>query len=427
MKERKSRKISCIVIYVFICVAMYIFLYQFTHPNSTEQTAMKYALANFYSISIGAYTIGFLIVSGLFLLSFSMHKAEWSLLLLMLSYGFSMFNTLNIQSGRYFLSSWLYETLSWDGFMFIPSHTILLFLLLKQDKKFWQYFIRILKLLFLAQIVAYLISLCFDGYFSSMINAYVNSFLVSHNFAVILFWITNLLLFSCTGITVYCFIKDTNYAQLQENVMQIKTDMTMESYETLKDFMSNGLLFYQQLHQHVDTIKGYLERGQYSEIESLVNKFNDDIKTVKDFTFCENQSINFLLVAYAFQSHKYETNYLIDASLPNDLSEYESDLCSFLLNLLNTAMEANRMILPANERFIRLTVRYENGFLSIYSEHPYHTELQTDTTGNLLSTKFQRDDLRFEEMKSIAKKYNSSLSVHLSNHMLTLQTTLKFK
>lgn len=427
MRETKARKITCIVIYVFICVAMLIFLYQFTQTNSPDQTAMNYAIANYYSISIGAYTIGFLIVSGLFLLSFSMHRAEWSLLLLIFSYGFLVVNTLNIQSGRYFLSSWLNESLSWDGFMFIPSHTILLFLLLKQDKIFWQYFVRILKLLFLAQIVAYLLSLCFDGYFSSMINSYANSFLIDHNITGILSWVTNLLLYSCTGITVYCFIKDTNYAHIQENVMQIKTDMTMESYETLRDFMSNGLLFYQQLHQHVDTINGYLERGQYHKIQALMNEFSKEIKTLNDYTFCENQSINFLLVAYAFQSQKYQTNYFIDASVTNDLSEYENDLCSFLLNLLNIAIEANRIILPENERFIRLTIRYEHGFLSIYSEHPCNAELQTDLKGNLLLKKCQRDDLRFEEMKSIAKKYNSSLSVHFVNQIFSLQTTLKLK
>lgn len=428
MKRLNIRSIICVVIFVILCITMLNFLYRFTLPQTSGQEAASFATANASSILAGAYAVGFLFVTGMFLFTLSIKKPDWLFLLLIVSFGFLIMNTMiDVPCGSYFLKQSTLTALNVKVFQYIPSHAILLYLLLKQDKQFWYYFFYNSKLFSIALVLSYLFSYLIHGSFYKAIDLAFRNISLPGQLEQLATWITILLLFTCTIITFYCYIKDGSATKVQENAMDVKNDIINDIYGILKDTIATSSNMNLMIQQEISTMEDSLEKKQYKQLKEQLETFRQHSASSFPRSYCENPVIQLLLSTYDSIFQKKQIAFTVDAVLPAEIGDVEQDLYKFLINLLNNAMKANENITNVQNRFLHLTLHYESGFLSICSENPYVGVLKTDSKDNHLTTEqtLHREALDLQQMKQIALKYNSTLSIETEAQIFTIRTALK--
>ena len=117
----------------------------------------------------------------------------------------------------------------------------------------------------------------------------------------------------------------------------------------------------------------------------------------------------------------------ITTLVPDDsLSIDEGDLCGFIFNLLDNALEAAAKV-PHGEIICSLQIRQQ--YLAIRCENTYDGTVHTDSAGNLLTTKDDPAEHGFGlmKMRSIAEKYGSVLDVSYDKNRFTVMTALRLK
>ena len=116
----------------------------------------------------------------------------------------------------------------------------------------------------------------------------------------------------------------------------------------------------------------------------------------------------------------------VSALLPESLSIDEGDLCGFLFNLLDNALEAAAKV-PHGEIICSLQIRQQ--YLAIRCENIYDGTVHTDSAGNLLTTKDDPAEHGFGlmKMRSIAEKYGSVLDISYDKNRFTVMTALRLK
>lgn len=116
-----------------------------------------------------------------------------------------------------------------------------------------------------------------------------------------------------------------------------------------------------------------------------------------------------------------------EAQIPEKLPLSHQDLCALLMNLLDNALEAAAQVEEPSQRFLRLRLSLQKGFLAVRCENSYTGKLAQDGKGNLLTTKEnpQTHGFGIAKMSAVAEKYKSILDIRYTDSVFTVQTALK--
>ena len=142
--------------------------------------------------------------------------------------------------------------------------------------------------------------------------------------------------------------------------------------------------------------------------------------------YTANSTVNTILQRFAAQADRYGVSFHVNAMLPETLPIEEVDLCGFLFNLLDNAVEAAAKT-EHSEIVCSLQIRQQ--YLAIRCENTYDGTVHTDSAGNLLTTKDDPAEHGFGlmKMRSIAEKYGSVLDISYDKNRFTVMTALRLK
>ena len=90
--------------------------------------------------------------------------------------------------------------------------------------------------------------------------------------------------------------------------------------------------------------------------------------------FCENETVNLILSAFATKAKQGSIMLTVDAKLPDLLPFSDTELCSLLSNALENAIQATKNINDGNKRYITLRVYSKNNKLCIDIRNRYQGE-----------------------------------------------------
>ncbi len=98
------------------------------------------------------------------------------------------------------------------------------------------------------------------------------------------------------------------------------------------------------------------------------------MEVITPLRFCENETVNLILSAFAAKAKQSKILLTIDAKLPDSLPFSDTELCSLLSNALENAIHACDNIADSKKRSIRLRVYSKNTKLCIDIRNSYQTE-----------------------------------------------------
>lgn len=181
------------------------------------------------------------------------------------------------------------------------------------------------------------------------------------------------------------YIHKWNQTQYEMNTRDFQSNVMMHHYEEVKMVYLNMRGWRHDYHNHLQTIKAYLQMGELEQINHYLLELEEDLDKVDTLVKSGNLMCDAILNSKL--SLAFNKNILLNhtVAVPECISISDLDLCVILGNLLDNAIEAC-MKVEEKERFIRI-------YISILKQ-----QLYISITNSALQ------DLNFNERSYISEK-----------------------
>lgn len=230
----------------------------------------------------------------------------------------------------------------------------------------------------------------------------------------------------CAVQTVVGFVRGMLLRQRQAQALEERNRMVQASYEQTLETLAQTAAFRHEWKNHVAVLDVLLRKGSLTDMTAYLARLDGQLDRLSPHSYTANFTVNTVLRRYAALADERGVRFSVSAPLPESLGLDEGDLCRFLFNLLDNALEAAGTA-PADRREIVCTLQIKQGYLAISCENTYGGTLSADEHGQLLSTKSGQGEHGFGlvQMRTIAEKYGSTLSVSYDAERFKVMTALK--
>lgn len=156
---------------------------------------------------------------------------------------------------------------------------------------------------------------------------------------------------------------------LKTQLMQAQTEFT-----SMRHMQQNAAAYRHDMRHHLALLQSLASEERLADIKEYLRTVQSDMDSITPIRFCENETVNLILSAFAAKANQSEILLTIDAKLPNSLTLSDTELCSLLSNALENAINACENITNRSERYIKLRMYSKNNKLCIDIRNRYHTE-----------------------------------------------------
>ena len=230
----------------------------------------------------------------------------------------------------------------------------------------------------------------------------------------------------CAAQVVAEFIRTAFSRQRQMIVLQSRSQQAQEQYKQAQESLRNVSAFRHEWKNHIAALWTLTQKQDLDAIHDYLRHLDGQLEQLSPKVYTANPTVNTILQRVAAQTQELGIAFRVSALLPESLSIDEGDLCGFLFNLLDNALEAAAKG-PHGEIICSLQIRQQ--YLAIRCENTYNSTVHTDSAGNLLTTKDDPAEHGFGlmKMRSIAEKYGSVLDISYDKNRFTVMTALRLK
>lgn len=400
-------------------------LVQIMDPSANVKADTAYA--NYYAIPAGSFAVLLILVCGLFLLGLSFGKADFTLPVLALAAAGLMVYPISIGTGSMFLSPGLLQVFTWPGMQFLTPVALLVYLLLNRKRSFWKYLGRATLCSAVILLAAYLISFARDGYLAYYLNNEFYNLFLYGIYSNLLYWLTVYLTAACSLIAgsgaAYSFAKIRSEA----HILKLKNSLLDENFHVMERSVRQTAAMRHELKHNITALHLLYQKGDFDSLGNTLAELDKQQAGLTQMQFTDNFILNTLLQNTAADAAEKEIGFEAHALVPEELHIEDRDLCSFVMNLLDNAIEACMKISDPAHRFIRFHAELKQGFLAISCTNSCSVNPIKENQEFPESTKPEKSvhGFGFRQMKAIAKKYNSVLNVECDDKTFTVQTALK--
>lgn len=168
------------------------------------------------------------------------------------------------------------------------------------------------------------------------------------------------------------------FQQMQDNLKQQMNRAAQEISE-LRKSQDQASRYRHDLRHHLQYLLSCIENGQTERAEHYISGICEEIETQQVQRYCENETVNLILSAFAKRAEKAEIKLDVRGALPNLIAVSDNDLCVILSNALENALYACLPITAAGtDCTISVEFRFhaQNGRLFLQVINPCREEVR---------------------------------------------------
>ncbi|MDW8803159.1 ATP-binding protein [Clostridium sp. A1-XYC3] len=162
--------------------------------------------------------------------------------------------------------------------------------------------------------------------------------------------------------------------QRERDMLDTQFRQAQTEFSSLRQMQQNAASYRHDMRHHFALLQGLASKGHIEGIKEYLRTAQSDMDAITPIRFCENETVNLILSAFAAKAKQSAILLTIDAKLPDSLAFSDTELCSLLSNALENAIHASENIPDRNKRIIRLRVYSKNNKLCIDIRNSYQTE-----------------------------------------------------
>lgn len=199
-------------------------------------------------------------------------------------------------------------------------------------------------------------------------------------------------------------------------------NMQSVQYDTLKTRMENASRAVHDLRQVLTVIHTYIKDDNTEGLLTYINQYTQSLPSTSPITYCENYTVNALLVYYEAVAAKNSIRFSVHITVPSLEGMTDTDAVVLLGNLLENAIEACARAKAPNA-FVSLCIKKMQDMFIILVDNSchHHIHLMGDT---LLSSKTSRHGIGTASIRWIAQKYRGQVDFSCENNIFHASVAL---
>jgi Signal transduction histidine kinase regulating citrate/malate metabolism len=213
----------------------------------------------------------------------------------------------------------------------------------------------------------------------------------------------------------------------QNNAIALQQLKMLEEYQAEREKANRELRGIKHNYENdMFAIKSYIEMKEYSQAVELVDRLTDSINQVGvGIAQSGNAFVDAIINEKYIKTKSLMIDFAIDLMIPSDLPHRGSDLSMLIGNLLDNAFEAVKK-LPAGDRFVELTMKYEKKLLLIVVTNFYDGIIKLDKKGSIISTKDEEQNHGYglSSLNSVIQKYQGDMKAQIKNDVFEMKVVL---
>lgn len=210
--------------------------------------------------------------------------------------------------------------------------------------------------------------------------------------------------------------------QTQENLHLQVTQATRE-IASLRESERRASTYRHELRHHMQYLAGCIENGRTEQAQAYIREVCAEIESQKVRVFCENETVNLILSAFAGRAEESGVPLRVRAEVPHFIPVAETDLCVLLSNALENALHACQRLRQTGEPCdIELVVYEKSGkfFLQVTNTCPPGVTFEK----GLPVTREPGHGIGVRSICSIAERYNGMYSFSEKDGRFVLRVSL---
>ena len=171
------------------------------------------------------------------------------------------------------------------------------------------------------------------------------------------------LLFSACG--VIAWQRKAN----QRNLQQLKLEMLESNYQSLLELYREKAALLHDEKNHMNMIRQWAKTGDVAKISDYVEDVYDDLQNSRNRIWSNHPILDLILNNKILEAEEHHIPLQIECDNCSGMNIKPTDLCSILLNLIDTAIEASADIENTDERRIIMNCKRKDELLVVTIEN----------------------------------------------------------
>lgn len=148
-----------------------------------------------------------------------------------------------------------------------------------------------------------------------------------------------------------------------QNSLNAAMTQAMNEIKALRESQNLTAQYRHDLRHHLQYIASCIENERLDEAKNYIKTISSEIELQKVVMFCENETVNLILSAFATACEKSGVQFTVAAKLPVHLTISDSDLCIILSNAIENAINACNELPSYIEKIINVQTYERNNRL----------------------------------------------------------------
>lgn len=194
--------------------------------------------------------------------------------------------------------------------------------------------------------------------------------------------------------------------------------LQMRNQDEVNNMYQNILSLKHDMNNHMHTISGYMQVGEYVKAQEYVGKIAGEVSGIKSF-HSGNAVIDALVGSKTALAEMNDILVKVDMAVPAELIITDEDITVMIGNLYDNAIDANMKLTEVNRRFIHIKMLFDCGNLLIVFEN---ATMDQDCIGNKRAWATTKEDrsahgFGIKNIDRIIRKYGGYCERELKNHV----------
>lgn len=393
--------------------------------DPTDQ-AGTIAYANYYGLPAGASALAAVLLWGLFLLGLTHGERNLPLLLPTLAAILITGHRLAAGYGAYFLPQALQGLLSSQWLEGLAALSLAAYLILHRERSFWKALGRSAAWSAGALALAALFSHLRGGYLAQYLAILADQ-LRAGVWSGTLYWLIWWLALVCAALSAWDLARFILQTRSAAQALALKNQLVMDNYRSIEEKLRENARLRHGFSAQVAVLDAAVRDRDWAGVERCVDSWKRDGGR-EQARFTEHTAVNAILQHAAGRAKEAGIAFEVSAIVPRSLPIPDGDLCALLINMLDNALEGAERTPAGREKVIRFRMRVDGKFLPILCENTFDGHVETDQDGAVKTTKADPAAHGFglAQMRAVAEKYDSVLSVSWTDERFTVQTAPQF-
>lgn len=192
----------------------------------------------------------------------------------------------------------------------------------------------------------------------------------------------------------------------------------MRNQDEVNNMYRNILSLKHDMNNHMHTISGYMQVGEYAKAQEYVGKIAGEVSGIKSF-HSGNAVIDALVGSKTALAEMNDILVEADMAVPAELIITDEDLTVIVGNLYDNAIDANMKLTEVYRRFIHIKILFDCGNLLIVFENAAMDQNGISNKRVWVTTKEDSSAHGFgiKNIDRIIKKYGGYCERDLQNHI----------